>query len=201
VLESLDLSILYFCNRNLVNPVFDFLFVSFSNSSVFLWPLVVIISILLWKGGKKATMAVILVIICIAVVDPSTHYILKKLFSRLRPCHTFDDLRMIVSCGGLYGFPSNHAANSFAAATVLSLFYRRCTVFFTILAVMIGFSRIYLGKHYPTDVLAGAVWGILAAFLIIFIINKILWRTSAGKYLEKYRIEIQGALRWKTGQK
>ncbi len=201
MLESLDLSVLYFCNRNLVNPVFDFLFVSFSNSSVFLWPLVVVIFILLWKGGTRAILAVILVIICIAVIDPSTHYILKKLFGRLRPCHTLDDLRMIIGCGGLYGFPSNHAANSFAAAAVLSLFFRRYTVIFAAMAILISFSRVYLGKHYPTDVFAGAVWGIAAAFLIVYITKKILWKLCQDRYLEKYRNEFHGALRWKTGQK
>ena len=201
VLENLDLSILYFCNRNLVNPVFDFLFVIFSNNITFLLLVAVFVILFLFKSGVKAKLAIIISLVCIAIVDPSCYYILKNLFSRLRPCHTLDDLRMIVGCGGLYGFPSNHAANSFAIAMVLSVFYRGYTAVFATLAFLIGFSRIYLGKHYPSDILAGAVWGIVIALLVIYLTHKILSKTSARKHLEEYGDEIQETLRWKKNQK
>ncbi|OQX90911.1 MAG: hypothetical protein B6D58_09210 [candidate division Zixibacteria bacterium 4484_95] len=110
MLNSLDLAILYFFNQDLANPVFDIFFTTLSESRL-VWILMIVIMIILFiKGGSRGRLAVLLVVVCFTITDPSTHYILKKLFCRLRPCHIFDDLRLIAGCGGLYGFPSNHAA-------------------------------------------------------------------------------------------
>jgi undecaprenyl-diphosphatase len=66
-----------------------------------------------------------------------------------------------------HSFPSGHTATSFACATVLSAFAPRCRVPFFVLAALIGFSRVYNAMHYPTDVLAGAVLGVLTALLLL----------------------------------
>jgi undecaprenyl-diphosphatase len=172
VLKSLDLAILYFFNRDLANPVFDIFFTTLAESR-FIWGLlIVIIIVLAIKGGSRGWQAALLAIICFAITDPSAHYILKKIFCRLRPCHIPDDLRLITGCGGLYGFPSNHAANSFALAYVFSFFYRRLTAVFFSVATLVCISRVYLGKHYLSDVVAGAVFGVLVAILIIYFMRK-----------------------------
>ena len=198
MLEHIDLTILYFCNHDLANPIFDFLFAALSDSRIFIWPLLILLIVILWQGGTKARLAIILTVICIAITDPTTHYILKNIFARLRPCHTLDDLRLIVNCGGLYGFPSNHAANSFAAAAILSAFYRRYTALFAMLAALIGFSRIYLGKHYLSDVLAGAFWGLLLACLILYLAKIIISRLPANGFWKGIKNVGQGVLIWKN---
>ena len=87
--------------------------------------------------------------------------ILKNLFARSRPCWVRPEVPLLVRSPGDYSFPSGHTASSFAAAWVL---YRRLPKRFGIpalvLASLIGVSRLYLGVHYPTDVLFGAVSGI-----------------------------------------
>lgn len=172
MLNNLDRTVLYFFNRDLANPVFDILFVTISGS-VFVFTLIaILILIVAIKGGAKGRLVAILAIVCFAITDPSAHYILKKLFCRLRPCHSFDDLRLIIGCGGLYGFPSNHAANSFALAFVFSFFYRRLTAILFSVATLICLSRIYLGKHYLSDVVAGAIFGVLVAVFVIYLGRK-----------------------------
>jgi undecaprenyl-diphosphatase len=91
--------------------------------------------------------------------------IFKNLVHRLRPCHepSIDGLVHLVnnSCGGLYGFVSSHACNSFNVAFLsLSLIKKRWfTIFIIFWALVVGYSRIYLGVHYPGDVLCGSILG------------------------------------------
>ena len=168
MLGNIDRVILYFFNRDLANPVFDILFVTISES-VFMFSLIaILILIVAIKDGAKGRLVAILAIVCFAITDPSAHYILKKLFCRLRPCYSLDDLRLIIGCGGLYGFPSNHAANSFALAFIFSFFYRRLTAIFFLVATIVCLSRVYLGKHYLSDVVGGAIFGVLVAVFVLY---------------------------------
>ncbi len=192
MLNSLDLAILYFFNQDLANPVFDIFFTTLSESRL-VWILMIVIMIILFiKGGSRGRLAVLLVVVCFTITDPSTHYILKKLFCRLRPCHIFDDLRLIAGCGGLYGFPSNHAANSFTLAFVFSFFYRRLTVFFFSMATLVCISRVYLGKHYLSDVVAGAILGVLVAFLVVYFIKKPVQRLLKIESFDFNNSRIEG---------
>ncbi|MCP4584101.1 MAG: phosphatase PAP2 family protein [candidate division Zixibacteria bacterium] len=196
MLENLDLTILYFFNHDLTNPVLDWLFLIISESRIFQAIVFLIFTILIWKGPIRLRLALILIVICVAIVDPSTHYILKNLFARLRPCHNLDNIRLLVGCGGQYGFPSNHTVNIFALATILTLFYRRYLAVFASVALLMGLSRIYLGKHYPSDVLAGAIFGLAAAIIFIYIAGYLLKRLPITQRWSKFMPDIQGALIW-----
>jgi undecaprenyl-diphosphatase len=89
----------------------------------------------------------------------------KELVARDRPCHVLSGLREIANCSNSFAFPSNHAINSFTAATLIGLSYKRTAYALYTLAILIGYSRVYLGVHYPSDVLSGALCGILIGFL------------------------------------
>ncbi|MCH8157186.1 MAG: phosphatase PAP2 family protein [Nitrospinae bacterium] len=91
--------------------------------------------------------------------------VVKDLVARDRPCHALPNVRDIASCSNSFSFPSNHAINSFTAATLLSLSYKKIAFVLYTIAILIGYSRVYLGVHYPSDVLAGAVCGILIGYL------------------------------------
>ncbi len=176
MLSRFDLSIFYILNHELANSIFDYLFIIISESRVFTMLVIILVLAAYWKGDIRLKLAIALAVICVALADPTTHYILKKFFARLRPCHSLDDVRLLVGCGGLYGFPSNHAVNSFAIAAVLSFFYRRLTSLLVALAIIVGLSRVYLGKHYPSDVLAGAILGVLAAAFVIYLARWLVLR-------------------------
>lgn len=97
--------------------------------------------------------------------------VIKDIFQRPRPSHNpeFEGIiRMLESRGGLYGFVSNHAANVFGFAVFTSMFFKNRLYgwWIFIWAVMVSFSRIYVGKHYPGDVLFGALEGAMAGYII-----------------------------------
>jgi undecaprenyl-diphosphatase len=86
---------------------------------------------------------------------------LKELIERDRPCHILANVKDIANCSNSFSFPSNHAINTFTFATIVTLTYRKFGFLLYTLALLIGYSRVYLGVHYPTDVLAGIICGIV----------------------------------------
>ncbi len=98
--------------------------------------------------------------------------IVKNLVQRPRPYMTFQDIRILIPTPSEFSFPSGHTSSSFAAASV---FYRhlpkKLGVPAVVLAGLIGFSRLYVGVHYPTDVIAGVIMGILLSYLAEFLIH------------------------------
>ena len=124
----------------------------------FIWPGTVSVLLFLWFK-KVRGLALILVAGLAVWASDSLGAMLKELIARDRPCHTLTNVRDIASCSNSFSFPSNHAINSFTVATVITLAYKNFAFFLYVLALLIGYSRVYLGVHYPTDVLAGALCG------------------------------------------
>ncbi len=110
---------------------------------------------------------IILAGLAVTVSDLTAVHLFKNVFLRLRPCHEPSIAGMVHlvndHCGGKYGFISSHASNSFALATFLSLLLGKKIRLFTLLimlwAILLSYSRVYLGVHYPGDVIVGAIWG------------------------------------------
>lgn len=92
--------------------------------------------------------------------------VLKNLVARARPCWLDQTVRLLVRAPGDYSFPSGHTLVSFEGAVTVFLFNRKWGIPALLLAVLIGFSRMYLFVHFPTDVLAGAVLGTATAWLV-----------------------------------
>lgn len=111
------------------------------------------------------------------ISDVLAFRLLKPFFGRIRPCYQFPELVRLVqaSCGSEFGFPSNHAANGMAMATIgICLLKPRYSIVVAALAVLVGFSRIYLGVHFPGDVLFGFFVGASVALAILVIERRVL---------------------------
>ena len=108
--------------------------------------------------------------LCFLLADQGSVQLFKNTVGRLRPCHAIDDVRMFrTGCGGQYGFVSSHAANAFAIVTLLWLRYRKQTltaILLTLCALLTCYSRAYLGKHYPGDLVCGALFGIACGLIV-----------------------------------
>ncbi|HSP86695.1 MAG TPA: phosphatase PAP2 family protein [Ignavibacteriaceae bacterium] len=133
---------------------------------------VILLGFCFFKGGSKGKLALAGIILLIIFCDQFNHNVLKEIFERLRPCKTIPDIITPAGCGGTFSFPSNHAVNNFAAATFFFLLYKNLKWILFITAALVSISRIYLGLHYPSDVFAGALVGILFGYLFaILVIN------------------------------
>ena len=131
-------------------------------------PLYLLLLYLLYKKfSAKFIWVLISVGVLIFLADYGSVHFFKEVFQRERPCHQLDNIRVVVECGGLYSFVSSHAANTFAVAFFVSLVHKSKKMFFFLFswAVLIGFSRVYLGVHFPFDIVCGMFWGLFVSLL------------------------------------
>jgi undecaprenyl-diphosphatase len=112
-----------------------------------------------------------LTVVAIALADWSSMAI-KALVDRPRPPLRYAEPKTLVPVPHDASFPSGHAATSFAAATMLSFAFPRFAPFFYVLAAAVAFSRVYVGVHYPLDVLGGALLGALVAIVLTTLVSR-----------------------------
>lgn len=175
LLQHYDTILFQFLNHLIVNPIWDRFIVIVTTQKYWTVPLLVLVMGLVWKGGRRGRVAVVLALLAVAAADSISARVLKPGIGRVRPCHELENVRLLISCGGKHSFPSSHAANSFAVAVTLAFFYRRYTVFAIAVAGLVGLSRVFVGVHYPGDVLGGFILGSLCAFLFITIAQQLNW--------------------------
>lgn len=158
--------------NGLGTDAFDFFWIILSSKGTNLVLYLTAVFLFFKSNNYRSTITLIVLAgIMIFFTDQTTNFF-KQSVSRLRPCHDpfFSDMVRLVksSCGGLYGYFSAHASNSFALAMFFSRIfkngYRYFRIIFFIVAFLIGYSRIYLGVHYPLDVISGAIYGTLVGF-------------------------------------
>lgn len=178
-LYSIDLAVFYFFNHTISTGVLDKFFSIITDVNRWYIAYIILLGIAFFKGKRKGKIAVIGLLLLITVSDQTGYRILKELFERIRPCNALSDAITPVGCAGGFSFPSNHALNNFAAAIFLLRLFPAYKWAFLIVAILISISRIYLGVHYPSDVIGGALIG--AAFGYLFSI--------AALNLEKYFIK------------
>jgi undecaprenyl-diphosphatase len=185
-----DKSLFLFINHGLANGVLDAFFVAITNGKFWILPGIIAALIFLKVEKKRALVVLLLAAATVALTDPACARIIKPFFNRLRPCNPSDLVeggRFLLGYKASFSFPSSHAMNMFGQAMLFSFFYPRLSLWFFLFAAVIGFSRIYVGVHYPLDVLGGAVFGAACGALVfgayrmaVYVRHKMSRNTSTG---------------------
>tara|TARA_B110000003_G_scaffold275497_1_gene318303 strand:- start:869 stop:1444 length:576 start_codon:yes stop_codon:yes gene_type:complete len=167
-LIKIDKLIFTFFNTTISNPVFDIFFPIITNQDIWIFPILVGVIVLSIKGGRRGRICSMTLIVGIILADYTSAQILKPFFQRLRPSHELiDEIRLLVSRGGKYGFVSSHAANMYVAATILGYFYSQYKKIFFTIAALVAYSRVYVGVHYPGDILFGGLLGYGLGWMVL----------------------------------
>ncbi len=161
---------LFLVLNSLHSQSFDFIMYWITDK--FFWiPLYLVLIILIIQKFKFQSLLILLSIaVLILLVDQTTSTLMKPFFSRLRPCHDTSIstlVHLVTPCGGKYGFISGHAANTFSIATFLyMIFATKRWVWLFFWAGVVSYSRLYVGVHYPLDILAGVLYGVIIGAII-----------------------------------
>jgi len=177
-LQEIDVDVLVWINHTFKSNWMDAVMIFCSDR--FTWiPWYAVLLFFLYKSNpKRIWINLILITCCIALADQLASGLLKPLVARLRPCHNDAvNVKLILIdgvCGGQYGFVSSHAANVFAVFiffVLKNVFQKMEYMIYVLLvwAIVVSLSRVYLGVHYPGDVLCGALVGISATFFIVWL--------------------------------
>jgi len=184
---SWDLFILHQINLEWTHPLMDWLMPAVSAINAWLPLLLLVLLLVLWHGGKKGRLLILCLALALGVSDGIISHSLKKMVGRVRPRDLLENVmirdlgkgspefmrlfsaptqRMSAPKGDLRGssFPSSHVMNLFAAATPVALFYRRSGAALYFLALLVAYSRIYVGAHWPSDVVPSIGMGILVGW-------------------------------------
>lgn len=165
---TIDLTAFHFLNMVWTNPVFDFIMPVITTKSNWI-PLLVLIwfCLLLGFGGNFRRFAILLAVV-VALVNLTSSHLIKPLCGRQRPCCAPMEKRLLVPCSHSKSFPSSHAAIS---AAVASLFWLEYGLYAGLpvacLSLIISYSRVYVGVHYPFDVIVGMILGALISYLVV----------------------------------
>jgi undecaprenyl-diphosphatase len=179
-LHQFDQWLFLLVNGNLTNPFFDSFLPFMRNASHWapLYLFVIVLALLNFKA--KGAWWVVFFLVTIALTDMTGTYVLKHGFERLRPCNDpdfFFRVRLMVNqCSGGYSFTSNHAANHFGMATFFFFTFRPVLKKWAwigfLWAGIVAYAQVYVGVHYPLDVLAGSLLGFCFGGLTGILFNK-----------------------------
>ena len=170
MLSNIDYSIFFFINHNLANPLCD------AAAKFFLQlPLeyiIILIGAIGLFAGKKYTKLTSLILIFSFVIARYSNKAIKFFVKRPRPYETLENVRLLLGPASGFSFPSGHSMVFFCLATVIAMRYPKFRYPSFIAAALVALSRPYIGVHYPSDILAGSLLGILIGYIITKTANK-----------------------------
>lgn len=174
--NGIDQAALFFIQENLRWVVLDKLMIAVTllTNGGLIW-IAIALTLVIVKKTRKIGLILIAALI---ISSLSGELILKNIIQRPRPYADFPDIRLLINESSRFSFPSGHTTVSFAAAFVLGKSFKKLSFLLYGFAIIVGFSRVYLFMHYPTDVLAGIILGLFCGALA-------MW--ASGKMAKKRR--------------
>ena len=180
-LITLDQKLFIFLNQLGSDP-YDKFWLLMTNKMTNILVYMALLFVYLRKKSFKVLLLLLTTVALMILVTDQTTNLFKYGFQRLRPCHEpllEGMVRLVKStCGGYYGYFSGHASNSFALAFfflgIFRVSHKRLSYFLLLLASLVAYSRIYIGVHYPLDVISGAAFGSLTGCLFYLLWNRLL---------------------------
>jgi undecaprenyl-diphosphatase len=159
-LARLDRAILLAIHQGWRSPAADAFFIWITHGRHFVVPLALLGLGLVFLDGRRGRRIAVALLVTVLLTDPISVQLLKPLVHRVRPCFSVEGVQALISQPRSPSFPSSHAANSFGAATVLFAARRRWWALGFLVAGAVSLSRVYVGVHYPSDLVGGAVLGV-----------------------------------------
>ena len=177
---QLDESIFHAINTVGQNAFFDWLMPLWRNKLTWIPLYIILIGIILYQLKIKGLYLLLALGLTIGIADTMSSKVIKKTVKRERPCRNtkLSKVRNLVHCGGGYSFTSSHATNHFAVAAFLIFLtgsvFGRWRYWLWIWAALVAYAQVYVGVHYPLDVLCGGILGVLIAYLTAFFYRKFI---------------------------
>lgn len=170
-LLTIDQQLFQLINSTWTNSFFDVVLLTLRNKYFWLPLYLFIISFLAINFGKRGWIIIIGLIFTIGLADTTSTRLIKRNIKRLRPCQDIamqGKVRTLIKCNG-YSFTSNHATNHMAISMFLLMIFgnrfRRVRLPLILWALLVGYAQIYVGVHYPTDILGGWLLGYVIGLL------------------------------------
>jgi membrane-associated phospholipid phosphatase len=184
-LRSIDTSLFITINQGLSNQLFDAIMPVITSVKYWIPLYVVGILWLLYMRTRNSIKCAIVLLIGILISDPLNSRVIKEIVNRERPCNTMTDVNLRIPKPGGKSFPSSHAVNNAMAAIILIRYFPSLRYYVILLAFIIGFSRVYVGAHYPFDILGGFIIGTILGLVFCSIADFI-----DSRFFQKYERPI-----------
>jgi undecaprenyl-diphosphatase len=179
-------------NAGWLHPMLDRLMPLVTDARNYHIPFIVGAILILFMDRWRGVRFLVLAIVSVVVADAIATHVFKHAFWRTRPCIALEGVRLLVGCVNSPSFPSNHAVNASALATLVALYRPRLWLAAAALALLVGYSRVYIGAHYPLDVLAGSMLGLTVALALAGVMT-LLWPSdpSFGEQRRMFSLKIE----------